>query len=326
MCEHHNEVRGPCERDWREHEEFSSRKISVSSNLVVMVTILVLAIFTLPLFVQAYTSPGSPTGYVNDFANIIGPTERSALETNLKDLEDSTGAQVAVVTVPSLDDETVETYAVKLFAEWGIGNKEKDTGLLILVAPTERKVRIEVGYGLEGTVTDLQSGNIIRDVMTPAFKEGNYAEGISGAVEAVTQIIKGSPEAAQYSKDTNKIGDFFSNVDFEFVIFFVIIILNIFARILSKTKSWWLGGVIGAGLGVIIGLIWGFLFAGLVSVVILTILGLIFDYLVSKGGGKSGPSKWFIGGFGGGHGSSGGGGFGGFGGGGSGGGGASGGW
>lgn len=283
----------------------------------------------------AYTSPGKPSGFVNDFAGIISAGDRQAMESQLSAFEKTGAAQIAVVTIPALGDETIETYAVKLFEEWKIGVQGKDNGLLILVAPNERQARIEVGYGLEGAVTDIQSGNIINKVMIPAFKAGDYSGGIKKAVDAVIGVISGSPEAALYSEPQN--GDQMSRtkIDFAPVLFFAFIILSILGRFLGKTKSWWLGGVIGAGIGAIVGLIWGFLYYGIGSMIILGILGLIFDYIVSKNGpgdgkgGLGGLGGFFLGSMmGGGRdgGGFGGGGFGGFGGGISGGGGASGRW
>ena len=282
------------------------RKIYLTSFLTLLI----------PLSVFAYTSPGKPTGFVNDFAKVLSVQEKQDIEAKLISLNRELSVEIAAVTIPALGDETIETYAVKLFQEWGIGGKEKDTGLLILVAPNDRQVRIEVGYGLEGAVTDIQSGNIIRTVMTPAFKEGKYGAGISGAVDALDLIITKSPEAAQYSvlaqtKPTNP----FSGISFQWGAFIVIIFFNIFARILGKSKSWWLGGVLGAIAGAIIGVIFGFFYAGLIGIIVLTILGLIFDFIVSKnppgsgrgggfwpiflGGGRGGSSGGF-GGFGGG--------------------------
>ena len=273
----------------------------------------------LPLSLLAYTSPGQPNGFVNDFAKILTVENVQALNERLTGLKNTTGAEVTIVTVSSLGDETIETYSTKLVEEWGIGVKGKDNGLLILIAPNERQARFEVGYGLEGAITDLQSSNIINKVMTPAFKAGDYYSGLNGAVEAVTSIITNSPEAAQYFDPIKK-----RDIDFGPFIFIVIILVSFLARILGRTKSWWLGGVLGATAGVIIGLIFGFLFYGIGAIVILTILGLIFDFFVSKGGpgGKSSSGFWFGPGMGG----HGGGGFGGFGGGMSGGGGASGRW
>ena len=288
------------------------------------------AFLLIPVALFAYTSPGKPTGFVNDFARILTTEDAQNISAKLQALNRETGFEVAVVTISTLNGDTVENYANKLFQEWGIGGAEKDTGLLLLVAIEDREVRIETGYGAEGAVTDIQSGNIIRDVMTPAFREGNYGTGISGAVDALGLIITNSPEAAQYSVDSGDADSASKNNINPFALFFVVIfVLNGLARLLGKTKSWWLGGVIGGVIGAVIGLIWGFLYFGIGSIVILTVLGLLFDFIVSKrppGSGGHGGGFWPIF-FGGGHGGgSSGGGFGGFGGGMSGGGGASGRW
>lgn len=281
----------------------------------------ILIALLLPMTVAAYVSPGKPTGFVNDFAGVLSATEKQNLEVKLQSLRDATSAEVAVATVVSLGDETIETYATKLFAEWGLGGEKKDTGILILVVPTERQMRIEVGYGLEGPVTDLQADTIMRTVMAPAFREGKYGEGIRGAVDALGAIITGSPEAEKYSKPATSS----SGINMEWGLFLLVILFNVFGRLLGATKSWWLGGVIGAIIGTIIAFFVGFVYTGIVWIIVLTVLGLIFDYFVSKhppGSGHDG-GFWpmFFGGGGGGHG-----GFGGFGGGMSGGGGASGRW
>lgn len=286
-------------------------------------------IIATPVMALSYSSPGGPAGFVNDFANILDAGVRQVIDGKLQNLKGTAGAEVAVVTIQSLEGETIENYAVKLFEEWGIGQKGKDGGLLILVAPNEREARIEVGYGLEGDITDLQAGQIVRNIMIPAFKDGDYSKGVSDAVDAVSAIISKSAEAAGYlsvmsGSQGERPAD--SNINYAALFFFVVIIFNILARFLGKTKSWWLGGVIGACAGAVIGLILGFLYAGIISIFILTVLGLVFDFIVSKKGpGGHGPNNlWFLGH--GGHGGFGGGGFGGFGGGMSGGGGASGRW
>jgi uncharacterized protein len=241
------------------------------------------------------------------------------LENKLLDLNNSKTAEIAVVTVLDLGDESIETYAVKLFEEWGIGKKGVDNGLLLLVAPKEREVKIEVGYGMESVVTDLLANQVIQKVIIPEFKEGNYSRGIQGGVDSLIAIINNT-------SDTSIIADApksdFGGINFEFFIFFFFFITSILSRLLSKSKSWWMGGIIGAGIGVIVSLFIGFIYSGLISIIVLALLGLLFDFIVSKGGPHSGG---FLGGagFGGGHG---GGGFGGFGGGFSGGGGASGRW
>jgi uncharacterized protein len=290
----------------------------------------------IPVSVFAYTSPGKPRGFVSDFAHILSASDIQSLDVKLQSLEGATGDQVAVVTIQSLGDETIETYATKLFQEWGIGSKAHDNGLLILVSPTDREARIEVGYGLEGTVTDLQSGNIIRKVMIPAFQDGDYPAGILGATDAVISITTGSADAAQYSDSIPDRGSSSSaGYNWAGIFFFVIIMINAMARILGRTKSWWLGGVLGAVAGAIVGLIWGFVPIGAIAILVLTIVGLVFDFIVSRHppgpGGRGGMGGlWpllFMGRNGGGSVNGGfGGGFGGFGGGMSGGGGASGKW
>lgn len=131
--------------------------------------------------------PLKPTGRVNDFAGVINQSTKSNLDTLLTSLENATSIEAAVVTVPSLNDIPVEDYATQLFEQWGIGKKGKDNGLLILVAPVEKKMRIEVGYGLEGAINDAVAGRIIRDTMIPWFKNGDMSTGIlNGVVESIT--------------------------------------------------------------------------------------------------------------------------------------------
>jgi len=281
----------------------------------------------LPLIVFAYTSPGKPQGFVSDYANIISPVDRLAIESQLSELQSSTTVQVAVVTIPSFGNDTIDGYATSLMKDWGIGQKDNNNGLLILVSLNDREARIEVGYGLEGTITDLQAGNIVNKVMIPTFKNSDYSLGIRNAVGAVVGIINKSDDASIYSSNTNK-NKSFSDVDPSFVFFIIFVFGGVLARLLGKTKSWWLGGVIGTVIGIVVSIIWGFLFAGVGAIIIFSILGFIFDYLVSKKGpdGSNGPLGGMFFGSGGMGGHSGGGGFGGFGGGFSGGGGASGRW
>src|SRR5690606_28897850 len=99
--------------------------------------------------------------------------------------------QIAVLTIPTLGDDSVEDYAVRVFEDWKLGRLGKDNGVLVLVAPQDRRMRIEVGYGLEGTLTDAAAGRVIRDLMTPRFREGNYDVGIEAGITGVIQILEG---------------------------------------------------------------------------------------------------------------------------------------
>jgi len=157
------------------------------------IAIFITCIFVLSCsFVYAYTSPGKSIGYVNDFANILSTDDINQIEDQLLRLSADTGDQLKLVTIPSLGDETIETYAVKLFEEWEMGDKELDNGVLFLIAPNERKVRIEVGYGLEDKLTDAESNNIIQNIVLPRFKEGYLPEGIIDGVNAIVEILSGN--------------------------------------------------------------------------------------------------------------------------------------
>jgi uncharacterized protein len=129
------------------------------------------------------------TGRIVDQANIIAPATRSALEQRLADLEAKSGIQLVVATVTSLEGEEIEPYANELFRAWKLGEKTKNNGVLLLVAPTERRVRIEVGYGLEGTLTDALSKVIIANAIAPRFREGDFGGGISRGVDDIITVL-----------------------------------------------------------------------------------------------------------------------------------------
>lgn len=281
--------------------------------------------FVIPQAALAYSSPGKASGYVNDFAQVFTVEEKNTLERTLSTFNASTTNEIAVVTIKSLGGDYIEHYAEQLFKEWGIGEAKKDNGVLLLIALEDRKMRIEVGYGLEGVLTDSLSSQIIRNDLTPAFKQGDFYGGVFVAVEHIIDATKG--EYKRESASSNK----FSNIPFEAILFTGVLILQFLGAILGRSKSWWAGGVLGAGTGV--GLMFfqvlgTSLIVGSIVTIILTLFGLLFDYLVS---GKyaqalrSGTTPpWWVGGAGrsGGGGSS----FGGFSGGSSGGGGSSGSW
>ncbi len=138
------------------------------------------------------------SGRVTDNAEVLSAATRQRLSERLKAHEDRTGDQIAVLTVPALEGESIEEYAVKVFAAWKLGRKGRDNGILVIVAPKDRRMRIEVGYGLEGTLTDLAAGRIIRNVMTPRFKAGDYNGGIEAGVQAILDLLeKGEAPAGE---------------------------------------------------------------------------------------------------------------------------------
>jgi uncharacterized protein len=129
------------------------------------------------------------TGRIVDQANVLPTATRSALETKLADLENKSGIQLVVATVASLEENDVETYANQLFRAWKLGEKPKNNGVLLLVAPKERKIRIEVGYGLEGTLTDALSNVIITNQIVPRFKAGDFAGGVERGVDGIIAAL-----------------------------------------------------------------------------------------------------------------------------------------
>jgi len=138
------------------------------------------------------------TGRVIDNAGILSAETRRVLAEKLKAHEDMTGNQVAVLTIPTLDGEGIEEYAVRVFEAWKLGRKGKDNGVLVVVVPGDRRMRIEVGYGLEGALTDLVAGRIIENVMAPRFRKGDYDGGIAEGAAAVISVLEGgeAPRAA----------------------------------------------------------------------------------------------------------------------------------
>lgn len=248
-----------------------------------------------------------PTGYVTDLAGIISAEKKASLEGLCTELEQKTGAQMAIVTVRSLEGETVETYAVDLFKQLGIGSKKDNRGVLLLLAPKERKYRIEVGYGLEPIINDARAGDAGR-AMVPYLRQGDYSRAIeTGAWQLAKYIadnsgvtLSGRPPAPRIRSEHHQGGNWW------FWVFLGLILLFSFMGRSSAGQ----GGSGGSGL-----------------------LGFLLGMMASNSGRRSGGNwgGWGGGGFGGGSGGgsggwSGGGGFGGFGGGSSGGGGASGGW
>lgn len=152
-----------------------------------------------PLAFPAFADFPFPQGRVNDFAGVLDAGAKTRLLNRIHEVESKTTAEIAVVTIPSLEGMTVEEYATGLFKKWGIGKKKKDNGLLVLVCPPEHKVRIEVGYGLEPTITDGLAGSVIRACFVPAFKKGDFARGITDGVDQLAKFIDGTETAQSWN-------------------------------------------------------------------------------------------------------------------------------
>jgi uncharacterized protein len=249
--------------------------------------VFIVAIFSLTsVKAQNVIPKPNPPVLVTDLAGVLSPEEKQALENKLVAIDDSSSNQIAVVILPTLDGNPIEEYATKLFREWGIGNKKTNNGILLLIAIQDRKMRIEVGYGLEGAIPDITSINIIDNDLKPAFRAGAYYDGIDKATDNIAKAAVGEYKVKREKKTKGKGSNI---ILFVFIVFIIV-------SILSKKGGG--GSNIGGG--------------GFSDIATGMLLGQLLG-----GGGRSG------GGWGGGDS---GGGFGGFGGGSSGGGGASGGW
>src|SRR5262249_25300262 len=167
------------------------------------------------------------TGRVVDQAGIMTAQSRSDLEAKLKNLEDKSGIQVVVATVKSLEGSDVETYANQLFRNWRLGEAKKNNGVLLLVAPNEHKVRIEVGYGLEGTLTDALSSVIISSAMVPRFKANDFSGGIERGVDGIITVLSGDtadwqPKPSVRAEDPPQLSNELFSILFLLIVIFVV--------------------------------------------------------------------------------------------------------
>lgn len=157
--------------------------------------ILVMAVNAFALEVPAYK------GYVNDYADMLSPAAEKALEARLTDLERTDSTQVAVLTIPSLEGDDMNEFSIRVVDAWKVGQADKDNGVLLLVSQGDRKVRIEVGYGLEGVLTDVLAGQIITNVIGPRFQKGDFDGGFIDGIGAISGAVRGEYTAAQAKKN-----------------------------------------------------------------------------------------------------------------------------
>lgn len=190
----------------------------------------------------------SPPKLVNDFTGTLTQEQRETLEEKLKVYNDSTSNQVAVVIIPTTGDYSIEDVGLEILRGWGVGNKDKNNGIVILIAKDDRKIRIEVGYGLEGAVPDITAKSIIDNDLTPNFREGNYYRGIDKATDDIIKAAAGEYKAPSGYKSRRK------GIGFGAIIFLLIIIFGIFGGIGGRRGG---GGLGGFGTGWIIGSMMG---------------------------------------------------------------------
>ena len=265
-------------------------------------------------------------GRVNDYAGMMSPATERLLEATLQRFEEAESTQIVVLTIPTLAGDALEDFSIRVAEQWKIGRKERDDGAILVVAKAERKLRIEVGYGLEGRLTDAVSGRIIRNVIVPEFKAGRFGQGIINGVNAMIQVVQGEFEGVQGGRDAPR-----ADTGAGSAVFFLIVLFFLIRRLGRINR--WVGVLSGGVLAPVFGAL--SLSVGWPYLLLLIPVGLFFGFFVStlfyaSGGAGGFPGGYthagrHTGGFGGGFGGGGGGGFSG-GGGGFGGGGASGGW
>jgi uncharacterized protein len=254
------------------------------------------------------------TARVNDTAAMFSPQAVSQAETVLKQFENTDSTQIVVLTVPSLDGDLLEDYSMRVVEAWKIGQKGLDNGALLLITRDDRRLRIEVGYGLEGSLTDLTAGRIIGQIIVPQFKSGDFDAGLVDGVQAMIQAVRGeftaseAPSAKQQGEDPAGL------------IFLMIFVFSFIAKVLHGKKG--AAAVVGAVASPII----GFMMLPQMGLMLLFLiplgaLGGLFvsslsasgsggggGYYMGSGGGFGSSSGGFGGGFGGGGGGFGGGG------------------
>ena len=270
--------------------------------------ILIFFLWSLPFVVYGLDVPGLQ-GYVNDYAEMISPPAKSRIDEELRAFERSDSTQIVILTIPSLEGGNIEEFGIKVAETWKIGQQGKDNGILFIVSKQERKIRVEVGRGLEGKLTDLMAGRIIDLVITPRFKRADFDGGFMAGVSALIDATRGEFKAEQRPAQRRQKGlpPFLT----------IFLFLGVFTLILGSISRI-LGGITGAlGLPMLVYL--AILPVGIIAIILLALLGfgagLFLPRLFSGGGsrrdGHRGRGGGFLFGPGMGGGSIGGGGFGG---------------
>jgi uncharacterized protein len=177
------------------------------------------------------------TGRITDEASLLKPEDRIAIDTELADLEQKSTDQVAIVTLKSLQGYTIEDFGIALGRKWGIGQKGKDNGILLIIAPNEHKVRIEVGRRLEPIMTDLMSKLIIENAITPAFRKGDFAGGIRAGVRDIKDVLLGDAEAVKERAMGPRRTDSPDTMQIILLIFWICVVLYILCAVYRSAQA-----------------------------------------------------------------------------------------
>ncbi|CAN5402361.1 hypothetical protein BH11BAC1_BH11BAC1_17030 [soil metagenome] len=191
-----------------------------------MIARLLIILVSFSFAAKAQEFPPRPSTIVTDYTNTLSGGEQQALEQKLVAFNDSTSSQVAIVIMHSVGSNDISEYAVQLYNNWGIGQKEKNNGVLILVAKEDRNVFITTGYGMEGVLPDALCKRVVNNDILPNFKAGNYYGGLDAAVNTIMSIVKGEYTADQYMKKKKEKVPWFGAV-LVLLIFFIVIISKI---------------------------------------------------------------------------------------------------
>lgn len=213
-----------------------------------------------------------------DTTSTLTSGQIDALATLINQTRQEKAYQIGILMVPALENRALEEYSLDVARAWGIGDTTNN-GVLLLVAKNDRLMRIEVGSGLEGDLTDAESGRIIRNVIAPQFRSGNYHEGIRQGVLSIKAQVEKTASADASAKQTLTQSAFEA---FFPLVFIGTMVISWFGSLLARSRSWWAGGLIGGGIGGIVGLLAHWSLIGVLAVPLLAILGLLFDYFVSK--------------------------------------------
>ena len=235
---------------------------------------------------------------VTDLTQTLTSEQQSQLEAKLAAFEQQKGSQIAVLIVPTTTPEAIEQYSIRVVDAWKLGREKPDDGVLVLVAKDDRKMRIEVGYGLEGAIPDLIAKRIITEIMVPSFRQGDFYGGINGAVEQIVKLISGEqlPAPAQSQPNGGKLWD---------MLYVVFIGAFVVGGILRAIFGKFLGGVLNGGL---IGMLVWFFGGGLIVAIVLSIIAFFLTFAGASGlghmgglggGGYGGSGGWSGGGGGG---------------------------
>lgn len=266
--------------------------LHVTRSVVIFLILLLLAL-ACPAALRALAVP-QLKGRVNDYANILSASEIARLEAKLRQFEQTDSTQVVVLTIPSLEGDDLEEYSIRVAEAWKIGWKGLDNGVILLISHAEKKLRIEVGRGLEGKLTDLVSGRIIRSVIVPYFRQGDFDGGVEAGTTAIIGAVRGEFKASDRGRSGGaKEGKRSGSSMFTLGIFLIIVLL--FLAAISK--------ILGAAAGAIGLPLVGSLAFGALSLPVLAVLagaglllGLFLAFLAGgrRGGGWGGGP--FVGG------------------------------